>query len=115
MLTLTGILVVILGFALRVNPLLVVAVAAIVTGLASGRGPVEVVSMLGRSFAYRQITAALGLTSLGGHAQMVRRHPQSTQRGTAIPRRARDDRAQGYCLIAVPLCVILWTTQLKSR
>jgi uncharacterized membrane protein len=120
MLTLSGILVVVLGFALRVNPLLVVALAALVTGLASGRGPIEVVALFGKAFAdsrsvaivwlalpviglleraglkerardvvsrvqaatagrvllvylaVRQITAALGLTSLGGHAQMVR-------------------------------------------
>jgi uncharacterized membrane protein len=120
MLTLLGILVVVLGFALRVNPLLVVAVAALVTGLVSGHGPLDVVALLGRAFrdsrsvpivwlalpviglleraglkerardvvsrvrvattgrvllvylAVRQITAALGLTSLGGHPQMVR-------------------------------------------
>ena len=120
MLTLVGILVVVVGFALRLNALLVVTVAGLVTGLASGLGPVEVVSAFGKAFvesryvaivwmvlpviglleraglkerartviagipaattgrvlmiyfAIRQITAALGLTSLGGHAQMVR-------------------------------------------
>jgi uncharacterized membrane protein len=117
---LIGILIVVVGFALRLNPLLVVTVAGLVTGLVSGQGPIEVVSSLGRAFvdsrsvaiiylvlpvigmleraglkerardvigrihaatagrvllAYlviRQITAALGLQSLGGHAQMVR-------------------------------------------
>ena len=131
MLTLLGIVVVVLGFAFRVNPLLVVALAAIVTGLASGHGPLEVVALLGRAFrdsrsvpivwlalpviglleraglkerardviagvraattgrvllaylAVRQITAALGLTSLGGHAQMVR--PLAT---TVVPCRS---------------------------
>lgn len=120
MLTLVGILVVVVGFALRLNALLVVTVAGLATGLASGLGPVEVVSAFGKAFvesryvaivwlvlpviglleraglkerartviagipaattgrvlmiyfAIRQITAALGLTSLGGHAQMVR-------------------------------------------
>ena len=120
MLTLVGILVVVVGFALRLNALLVVTVAGLVTGLASGLGPVEVVSAFGKAFvesryvaivwlvlpviglleraglkerartviagipaattgrvlmiyfAIRQVTAALGLTSLGGHAQMVR-------------------------------------------
>ena len=120
MLTLLGLLAVVLGFALRVNPLVVVAVAALVTGLASGLGPVEVVALLGRAFrdsrsvpivwlalpviglleraglkerartvvsrvqvatagrvlhvylAVRQLTAALGRPSLGGHPQMVR-------------------------------------------
>jgi len=119
-LTLVGILVVVVGFALRLNALLVVTVAGLATGLASGLGPVEVVSAFGKAFvesryvaivwlvlpviglleraglkerartviagipaattgrvlmiyfAIRQITAALGLTSLGGHAQMVR-------------------------------------------
>lgn len=120
MLTLLGIAVVIVGFALRFNPLLVIVAAALTTGLASGKGIVEVVSIFGKAFndsryvsavwlvvaaigllereglqerarvlagriaqattgrlllAYfiiRQATAALGLTSLGGHAQMVR-------------------------------------------
>ncbi|MBV9879347.1 MAG: DUF969 domain-containing protein [Gemmatirosa sp.] len=120
MLPLLGILVVVLGFALRVNPLLVVACAAMTTGIASGRGPLAVVALLGKAFAdsrsvaivwlalpvigllereglkerardivsriqaatagrvllaylaLRQLTAALGLMSLGGHAQMVR-------------------------------------------
>jgi uncharacterized membrane protein len=119
-LTLIGILIVVVGFAVRLNPLLVVTVAGLATGLASGLGPIEVVTAFGKAFtesryvaivwlvlpviglleraglkerartviagipaattgrvlaiyfAVRQITAALGLTSLGGHAQMVR-------------------------------------------
>jgi uncharacterized membrane protein len=119
-LTLIGILIVIAGFALRLNPLLVVTVAGLATGMASGLGPIEVVTAFGKAFtesryvaivwlvlpviglleraglkerartviagipaattgrvlmiyfAIRQATAALGLTSLGGHAQMVR-------------------------------------------
>ncbi|MDE2133385.1 MAG: DUF969 domain-containing protein [Alphaproteobacteria bacterium] len=120
MLVLSGIAVVILGFALRFNPLLVVTLAGIATGLAAGFDPVAVVAMLGKAFAenrfiavawlvlpvigllerggirerartlivklrgatagrvltsyfvIRQLTATLGLTSLGGHVQMVR-------------------------------------------
>ena len=120
MLALVGILIVVLGFVLRLNPLLVVTCAAVATGLASGRGLVAVVAAFGKAFidsryvaiiwlvlpviglleraglkerardaiarihvattgrvlllylGFRQITAALGLTSLGGHAQMVR-------------------------------------------
>ena len=120
MLTLIGVLVVVVGFAIRLNPLLVVTCAGIATGLAAGMGPRAVVSAFGHSFienryvaivwlvlpviglleraglkeraqtliagvkvattgrvllvylAVRQIAAALGLTSLGGHAQMVR-------------------------------------------
>jgi len=119
-LTLLGIAVVIAGFVLRFNPLLVIAAAALTTGLAADMGPVEVISVFGKAFndnryvsavwlvvaaigllereglqerarvlagriaqattgrllfAYfviRQATSALGLTSLGGHAQMVR-------------------------------------------
>ncbi len=120
MLTLIGILIVVAGFAARLNPLLVVMVAGLATGLASGLGPIEVVAAFGKAFtesryvaivwlvlpviglleraglkerartviagipaattgrvlmiyfAVRQVTAALGLVSLGGHAQMVR-------------------------------------------
>lgn len=120
MLPLVGLLVVIVGFVLRRNPLLVVAVAGLVTGLAAGQGALEVLGTLGRAFvenryvaivwlvlptiglleraglrehararvarlrgattgrvllaylALRQGTSALGLTSLGGHPQMVR-------------------------------------------
>ena len=120
MLTLIGILIVVAGFAARLNPLLVVTVAGLATGLASGLSVVEVVAAFGKAFtesryvaivwlvlpviglleraglkerartviagipaattgrvlmiyfALRQVTAALGLISLGGHAQMVR-------------------------------------------
>ena len=120
MLTLVGVAIVIMGFALRANPLLVVTVAGLATGLASGMNPIEVITEFGRAFtdnryvslvwltlpvigilekkglreraqtlvakargattghvliaylALRQLTAAMGLNSLGGHAQMVR-------------------------------------------
>lgn len=120
MLVLSGIAVVILGFALRFNPLLVVTAAGVVTGLAAGFDPLSVIAMIGKAFVdnrfiaivwlvlpvigllerggireraaelirrlkgatvgrvltgyflARQLTAALGLTSLGGHVQMVR-------------------------------------------
>jgi uncharacterized membrane protein len=131
MLVLLGIGVVVLGFALRANPLVVVMAAALTTGLAAAWTPgadlqtmyaaalatiaafgkafndsryVSVVwvtlaaiglleraglqerarlaiakvraatvgRLLGFYFVVRQATAALGLTSLGGHAQMVR-------------------------------------------
>ena len=120
MLPLLGIAIVVVGFALRVNPLAVVITAAIATGLAAHRPLVDVVSAFGKAFvdsrsvavvwlalpvigllesaglkerarfvisrihaattgrlliAYlgvRQLLSALGLVSLGGHAQMVR-------------------------------------------
>jgi uncharacterized membrane protein len=119
-LSLIGIVVVVVGFMARLSPLLVVTTAALVTGVAGGMVPLEVVATFGKAFkenryvsvvwvilpvigllergglqeraktligrihaatpgrllllyfVLRQITAALGLTSLGGHAQMVR-------------------------------------------
>ncbi|TMM47283.1 DUF969 domain-containing protein [Qipengyuania marisflavi] len=117
---LIGIALVVLGFALRFNPLLVVAIAAIATGMLGGLDLVPVVEALGKAFndnryisitwivlpviglleryglqqrartlienvraatmgrllllylIFRQATAALGLTSVAGHAQTVR-------------------------------------------
>jgi uncharacterized membrane protein len=117
---LLGILLVVAGFALRFNPLLVVAVAAIVTGLLGHMPFLKVLATLGHGFnenryvtiiyivlpviglleryglqqrartliasmrrattgrlllfylGFRQIFAALGLTSVAGHAQTVR-------------------------------------------
>ncbi len=117
---LLGILLVVAGFALRFNPLLVVAVSAIVTGLLGGMDFTKVVALLGKGFndnrfvsiiyivlpviglleryglqqrartligrmrgasvsrilifylGFRQISAALGLISIAGHAQTVR-------------------------------------------
>ncbi|MBL9097988.1 MAG: DUF969 domain-containing protein [Alphaproteobacteria bacterium] len=120
MLTLLGVAVVIVGFALRFNPLLVVVASALVTGLAAGMSPQDVLAAFGKAFnenrfvsvawlvlpaigvleraglqerartliagikavtvgrlllAYmfvRQITAAVGLISIAGHAQTVK-------------------------------------------
>ncbi|MFA7263433.1 MAG: DUF969 domain-containing protein [Caulobacter sp.] len=117
---LLGVAVVVVGFAARLNPLLIVAAAAIVTGLAAGMDLLATLAILGKAFrdnryisvvwlilpligllereglqerakaligrlksatagrllliymVIRQSTAAIGLTSLGGHAQMVR-------------------------------------------
>ena len=44
------ILVVVAGFLLRLNPLLVVAAAALVTGLAAGLGPLTLLSAFGKAF-----------------------------------------------------------------
>jgi uncharacterized membrane protein len=120
MLVLAGILVIIAGFVMRFNPLLVVAVSALITGLAAGLDVHMIVSAFGKAFNdaryisivwivlpvigilerhglqerarmlitglkgasagrllvgylfIRQVTAALGLTSVAGHAQTVR-------------------------------------------
>ncbi len=117
---LVGILIVVAGFAARLNPLLVVTLAALATGLIAGQSLHQVISTFGKAFndnrileivwivlpvigvleryglqqraaavitglrnatagrlliAYlllRQITAALGLTSVAGHPQTVR-------------------------------------------
>ena len=54
---LLGILLVVGGFALRLNPMLVVTASAIVTGLIAGMGPVEVVSTFGKAFNDNRIIA----------------------------------------------------------
>ncbi|MDH7637933.1 DUF969 domain-containing protein [Sphingomonas oryzagri] len=120
MLVLSGIAVIILGFLLRFNPLLVVAASALVTGLAAGLNPVAILAAFGHAFnetryvtiiwiilpvigllerfglqeraravvagfgratagrllivylLFRQLTAAIGLTSLAGPAPTVR-------------------------------------------
>ena len=120
MLTLLGVGVVVLGFLVRINPLLVIAAAAFVTGWAAGFGPFAILAAFGKAFnesryvslvflvlpviglleryglqerarmliariaaatpgrllvaylALRQAFSAVGLVSIGGHAQMVR-------------------------------------------
>lgn len=118
---LIGVLVLIVGFLLRFNPMLVVAIAAIATAAAAGQTPLEVLASIGTGFVktrnlpliillplavigllerhglreraqnwiagirsatvgrllivyllIRELTAAVGLTGLGGHPQMVR-------------------------------------------
>ncbi|WP_062307676.1 DUF969 domain-containing protein [Alicyclobacillus sendaiensis] len=117
---LIGVLIVIVGFALRINPLLVVTVAGIATGLLAHESLYSILSQFGAAFAkdrymavfiatlpvigllerhglreqaqhlvsrvraattgrilnaylfIREAAAALGLTSIGGPAQMVR-------------------------------------------
>jgi uncharacterized membrane protein len=54
---LLGILIVVAGFALRLNPMLVVTAAAIATGLIAGIDPVEVVSTFGKAFNDNRIIA----------------------------------------------------------
>ncbi|WP_144157607.1 DUF969 domain-containing protein [Paraburkholderia sp. BCC1885] len=118
---LIGVAVIILGFVLRFNPMLIVAVAAIVTALAAHFPPEKILAAIGTGFIktrnipliillplavigllerhglreraqtwiagiqaatagrllivyllVRELTAAIGLTGLGGHPQMVR-------------------------------------------
>ena len=50
MLTLLGIVVVVVGFAVRANPLLVIALAALVTGYFGGLGPLQILAAFGKAF-----------------------------------------------------------------
>jgi Predicted membrane protein len=59
---LLGIALVVAGFALRLNPALVVVVAGIATGLLAGIGPVEVLALLGRAFTDQRYLALFLLT-----------------------------------------------------
>ncbi|KAB7646350.1 DUF969 domain-containing protein [Polymorphobacter fuscus] len=117
---LLGLGILIIGFALRINPLLVVVAAAFGSGIGAGLTPVAVVAALGKAYngsryvtvpwlilpvigmleraglrerarqivgdmaaattgrlllvymIFRQITSAVGLTAIAGHAQTVR-------------------------------------------
>ncbi|MBX7547983.1 DUF969 domain-containing protein [Streptomyces sp. NPDC004232] len=145
MIVLLGVVVVILGFVTRRNPVLVVGVAGVFTGLVGGMDPLEVLAAFGRSFAdsrsvtvfavalpviglleryglreqarrligrltglstgrfltvyllVRQVTAALGLTSICGPAQTVRplvapmaEAAAERTTGTELPDRLRE-------------------------
>jgi uncharacterized membrane protein len=57
LLPLLGILIVVAGFALRFNPMLVVTVAALATGLLAGMDPVRVISTFGKAFNDNRIIA----------------------------------------------------------
>jgi uncharacterized membrane protein len=50
MLILLGVLLVVVGFAIGLNPLLVVVISALATGMAAGHTPVEVLSTFGKAF-----------------------------------------------------------------
>jgi uncharacterized membrane protein len=47
---LLGVLAVVIGFALRLNPALVVVAAGFITGLAANLSPLEVLDLLGKAF-----------------------------------------------------------------
>jgi uncharacterized membrane protein len=59
MLILSGVAIVVIGFLLRFNPLLVVTTAALATGLAAGLGPVAVVSAFGKAFNDNRYVSAI--------------------------------------------------------
>ena len=59
---LLGVLWVVLGFALRVNPALTVVSAGFVTGIAAGKSPVEVLVLLGDAFTKNRYLVLILLT-----------------------------------------------------
>ncbi|MEG3093053.1 DUF969 domain-containing protein [Sphingomonas sp. PB1R3] len=67
MLVLSGIAIIVIGFALGVNPLLVVTIAAFASAAAAGHGPVEVVAMIGKAFVSSRFMAVawLALPTIG--------------------------------------------------
>jgi len=56
---LLGVAAVAAGFALRVNPLLVVAIAAGTTGIAAGLSPVQVLEVFGKAFKENRFISAI--------------------------------------------------------
>jgi len=78
--TLIGIGVIVAGFLARLNPLLVVTLAALVTGLIAGHSPYEVVSTFGKAFNQNRFVTAvwlllpvIGLLEREGLQQQARR------------------------------------------
>ena len=57
MLVLSGILIIVAGFLLRINPLLVVLLSALATGLAAGMGPLDLIAAFGKAFNDNRIIA----------------------------------------------------------
>lgn len=79
MIVLSGIGIVVIGFALRFNPLLVVTVAGVVTGLSAGLDPLKVVALLGKAFVENRFMAiawlvlpVIGLLERGGIRERAR-------------------------------------------
>ncbi|WP_165322959.1 DUF969 domain-containing protein [Rhizorhabdus phycosphaerae] len=148
MLVLSGILIIVAGFLLRFNPLLVVLVSALATGLAAGIGPLDLLAAFGKAFndsryvtviymvlpvigllerhglqerartliaglkgftvgrlllgylAFRQITAALGLVSVAGHAQTVRPLVAPMAEAAAQQQSGEDERDEEAAAMA---------------
>jgi uncharacterized membrane protein len=80
MLVLSGIAIVILGFALRLNPLAVVGVAGLVTGIAGGSSLAGVIETFGRAFVETRyvgivwlVLPVIGLLERAGLRERVQR------------------------------------------
>ncbi len=59
---LIGVVLVVLGFAARLNPALVVVASGVVTGLVAGHSPLEVLALLGEAFTKQRYLALFLLT-----------------------------------------------------
>ena len=59
--TLLGVAVVVVGFVIRLNPLLVIASAALVTGLAGGLDPLTILRAFGKAFNDSRYVSAVWL------------------------------------------------------
>ena len=97
MLTLLGVAVVVLGFAARFNPLLVVVAAAMVTGLAAGLPPLQVLAALGKGFNdNRLVTVALLVYPVVGvHDPLPWSRPAKRVNSTGMPPTSTLDDASG--------------------
>ncbi len=62
MLKLIGVLIVIVGFALKLNTLAVVVVAGLATGLVAGMTPLEILEILGTNFVAQRLSTLFVLT-----------------------------------------------------
>ncbi|MEI0530554.1 DUF969 domain-containing protein [Brachyspira pilosicoli] len=62
MIKLIGILVIILGFALKLDTISIVLLAGIITGIVSGMGIIEILSFLGNAFVANRFATLLVLT-----------------------------------------------------
>lgn len=89
MLTLLGVAVIALGFALRFNPLLVVIAAAMTSGLAAGLSPVEVLAAFGKAFNTNRyvsvawlVLPAIGVLERAGLKEQARRTIQGIRAAT---------------------------------
>ena len=148
MLVLLGIAVVVVGFVLRFNPLVVVVVAVAVTGTAHGMAPVATLAAFGKAFndsryvtvvymvlpvigllerhglqerartlivamkratagrlligylLFRQVTAALGLLGMAGHAQTVRPLVAPMAEAAAAKQTGREERDEDVAAMA---------------
>jgi uncharacterized membrane protein len=89
MLTLLGVAVIVLGFALRFNPLLVVIAAAMTSGLAAGLAPLEVLAAFGKAFNTNRyvsvawlVLPAIGVLERAGLKEQARKTIQGLRAAT---------------------------------